>query len=252
MTTDGFVIPFDKMDADTVWVIGCGPSLDLTRPRPVDIKPTDIVITINAALRLYEDVATYQVAVDHVTVGSYATPGLEWPVWVVPPQATWTKGEDTVPWMRLDFVMPDEDYKNTRLTSGSAALILAGGLFLHPSLSIKKIIVTGLDMCDVRTIAPKPKRYQYAACLAPHLKSARELLVPDRFYEQPFRVHLTPSEAYRKQGKAIASFLRRHPTVRERLECRTFCDMARLSGVGFDAGFRGAKQLPQGAEKGKL
>jgi len=251
-------LPASKLDADTVWILGSGPSLDLCRPTPEEVSgPKNILITVNAPLALYGDQATYQASTDPVSYAAYGPPTgtvREWPCWVVPKSSGKGMsgyGKD-VHWRIIDNLHP---LHGRSLTSGSTALFLALVLFRQPQLNIKRVVVIGIDLCVLTHIPRTQKFYQYAGCLKSHLvehgsANQKLLAVPPGFYDKPFGVTFSQNGAYRQQAKRIGEIVRAERSFNVALECRSFCNFAKLRSVGHDFGYRDARQLPPGAENG--
>lgn len=251
-------LPANKLDADTIWVLGSGPSLDLCRPKIADVAgPKNILITVNAPLALYGEEATYQASTDPVSFHAYGPKGTavqEWPVWVIPKSSSGGMKSygHNVHWRTIDDLIP---VHGRSLTSGSTAMMLAIVLFRQPQLNIKRVIVTGIDLCVLTHMPRTNQFYQYAGCLKPHLvengsANQKLLAVPENMYDKPFGVTFSQNGAYRQQAKRIGETVRSERKFMDALECRSFCDFRKLRGVGHDFGYRDARQLPKGAEKG--
>lgn len=253
----GLPLPPEKANAERIWILGAGPSLDLMRPNPAELTDKDIVITINGALPLYKGKSTYQVATDAVSVTGYGPKSpTEWPVWIVPPESK--RAVETNPycvWRVISDLIPTP---GPRLTSGSCAFFLALMLFLQESLKIKKVIVCGLDFCLLRAKSNTLKRYSYANCLTDVLLPIGESvldrfrIVPSGFYQEPFRVSFAENPSYRQQAARIGKLLAEEPAFAKVVESRSFVDFRKLSPRGHDYGWKQAAQLPKGAELGHI
>lgn len=239
-------IPIDKLGADTIWIIGCGPSLDVLGP-DLEALSNSIVITINAALPCYRKQATYQIATDHHSTEKYHRKDHLWPVWVGPRWQALEPYDEHLRWALVQDLVPLE-LGNAKHTSGTAALLLALFLYLQSSLKIKKVFITGIDLCSIQR--PNAKRfYQYAHKVAPHLlelNDQKALGVPRGFYSRPWTIAASANGAYRNQALSFSKILDQEPDFARSIECRSFCNLHNLKPHGKDFGWRQAAQIPEG------
>lgn len=232
-------VPRSKMKANLIWLIGCGPSLDITRPTLEELDNDHvIVITVNAAIALYREVAAYQVVTDAWAFEQWAKPE-KWPVWIVP-RRSGRYARDGQNWRAIDDLMPID---SKDLVSTPVAFMLAHQLLSHPQLAADKLLISGVDFASVRMLDDMATPYNYASCLRGHVGGDNDRnfrILADNWHKSPHKVSFTTSRSYQTQVRKVADMLRQFESLRNAIGSRSYCDFLKLKRGGVDSGWTGA------------